>query len=142
MLSIRVRENFGQDASEVRGAGARLAPAMREATAEAVEVLEAAVESTIVDRTNMSDAVVSRIVESELDPSVGDISRGRVRLTDPPARFYPRKAKALRFTINGREIVRRSVKGSRPYKLVPRGAARAERAIEETYERHVRGALD
>lgn len=114
----------------------RLDSAMRDATKEATEVLRKGTISTVQNRTNMSAEVAARITEADFRPTPGG-GRGTVGFTKPPARFYPRTKKALAFTIGGRRIVRRSVKGSRPYKLLNDAGIAQEEAVKERYRGRV-----
>lgn len=140
-LSISVKHDYGAGAERIASLSPRLRLAMREGTVEATRIVQESVTGLVADRTGMTTAEASRIVEASLDPSVGDTSRGRVGLTDPPARIYPRTAKALSFVIDGRRITVKSVKGSRPYKLVGRGVEAAEGAVERAYREKVEEAL-
>ncbi len=114
---------------------------MRAATGEALPVMRESVVATVVARTGMGRPVAEQIVEARMRPSPGLVARGVISMTDPPARFYPKRAKALRFVVGGRVIFRASVRGSRPYRLISRGAESAEREVEEIYDRHVEEVL-
>lgn len=140
-LSISASHDFGRGAAEVAAISPRLSAAWREATAEATGVVASSIEDAIADRTGMSSEAVSRIVEADVAPSAGDRSSGRVGLANPPERFYPKTAKALSFLVGGRRVTVRSVKGSRPYKLVGRGAEAAEEPVREVYREKVREAM-
>jgi hypothetical protein len=141
-LSLSVRHDFGAGSERALALSDRLSRAMRDATPDAVRVVEGAVAETVADRTGMGREQAEAIVEAEVEETLGNTSRGRVGLKDPPDRFYPKTAKALSFVLpDGRKVTVRSVRGSRPYKLVERGAGHAEGAVRGVYEAKVMEAL-
>ena len=97
----------------------------------------------VVHKTNMSEAVARRIVEAKMLPGAGPVSHAKVSMTKPPARFYPRTKQALAFTIDGRRVVVKSVRGSRPYKLIGQAARGPviDTARREIYEEEVREVI-
>ena len=136
-LSLSVRHDYGRGAEEIASLSPRLSRAWRDATPEATRAIQDSVVDTIVGRTGMSRETVERMVEAEFHSGGGDTSYGRVGLSKPPARFYPKTAKALSFVIGGRRVTVKSVKGSRPYKLVGRGAEASSGAVERVYREAV-----
>ncbi len=117
--------------------------AMRQGTQRGTKLLGARVEALVTSRTSMDAAVARAITKVEVLPSAGPISRGRVSFRPPPPRFYPKRKKALAFTIAGKKIVVRSVRGSRPYKLITEAAddRAGLTAIEEGYREEVEKVL-
>ncbi len=122
--------------------------AMRRATTFGIALIREQVINTVAARTGMDRARVDQIVDSEAGSSPGAVARGRVWFKDPPEYFYATHTQAngrpgmLRFTIGGRVFYRARVKGSRPYKLIPRAAETAERAVEKEFEREVGEVFD
>lgn len=116
---------------------------MRRGTERGTSLLASSVVSLVAGRTSMNGATARAITRAEVLPGMGPISRGRVSFSRPPARIYPKKGKALAFTVGGVKIVRRSVKGSRPYGLIERAAddRAVGRAIGEAYRKEVERAL-
>lgn len=141
-ISVSVSYDYGRGAAEIAALSPHLARAWRDATDEATEVIKDSVVDTIVDRTGMGRGMVEEMVEAESHSDGGNTSYGVVGLSKPPARFYPKTAKALSFVIGGRRITVKSVKGSRPYKLVGAGAENAERAVERIYRDAVEGVMN
>ncbi len=117
--------------------------AMMRATLFGIALIREQVINTVAARTRMDRARVDQIVNSEAGPSPGVVARGRVSFEDPPAYFYATHTQAngrpgmLRFTIGNRVFYRARVKGSRPYKLIPRAAETAERSVEKGFDREV-----
>lgn len=138
---IKVNHNFARGAAEVATYPTRLNGAMRRGTERATEAVRDSVVAVVTARTGMDDAMARNITDSKVLPGSGSISRGQVTFKNPPARFYPKTRKALSFVIDGKRITVKSVRGSRPYKLIGRGASAAERAVEEGYEQEVRKVL-
>ncbi len=91
----------------------------------------------------MRPEVVEQIMRVEDEPAGDALARSVVRMTDPPPFFYPRRARALRFRPSGGGafVFARRVRGSRPYKLIGRGASIAQPGVEREYEREVGGVL-
>ena len=142
-FSVRGRTDARAAALEISRKDARLNAAMRRATASGTRILGRAVEGLVVSRTTMGRGVAARIVNVRMVPGTGAVARGIVSFERPPDRIYPRRKRALAFTVGNRRIVRRSVRGSRPYALIPR-AALAEgtvRVIGDNYQREVEKAL-
>lgn len=120
-FTVRVRHDasFAKAKAEVEGYPPRLDAAWRRGTERGTRVLASAVEKLVVSRTSMGAEAAARITNSEVLPGVGPVSRGRVWFTKPPDRIYPKKkGGVLRFKIGGREIIVKSVRGSRPYPLI------------------------
>lgn len=142
-LSFRVRHDAPQAVAEVEGYPPRLDASMRRGTERGTRVLAAAAERLVVSRTSMDQAAASRITKSEVLPGVGPLSRGRVWFTKPPDRIYAKKGSALRFKIGGREIIVKSVRGSRPYPLIERAADAQDtgQAIEDGYAEEIEEVL-
>lgn len=143
VLKVKARSNAAAAAAEVANKSPRLDAAMRRGTSSATNLLANSVALLVGRRTSMSADVARRITKAEVLPGAGPVSRGRVSFERPPARIYPKKAKALAFTIGGTKYVRRSVKGSRPYGLIRRAAG--DRAvlqvIEQAYRKEVTTTL-
>ena len=137
MVSLSVRHDYDRGAEQIASLSPRLSRAWCEATPEATRAIRDSVVDTIDDRTGMSRETVERMVEAESHSGGGDTSYGKVGLTKPPERIYPKTAKALSFVIGGRRITVKSVRGSRPYKLVGRGAEASGGAVERVYREAV-----
>lgn len=142
-LRIRVRSDSARAAAEVEAVPPRLDAAMRRGTERGTNLLAASVARLVESRTSMDASVARAITKAEVLPGGGPISRGQVSFTKPPARIYPKKGKALAFTIGGVKLVRRSVKGSRPYALIQRTAddRTVVQAIGEVYRKEVEGSI-
>jgi len=121
-FGVRVRHDAPKAVAEVEGYPPRLDAAMRRGTERGTRLLASAVERAVVARTSMGAEVAARITRSEVLPGVGPVSRGRVSFQKPPDRIYAKKGGALRFKIGGREVIVKSVRGSRPYPLIERAA--------------------
>lgn len=142
-FGVGIRHNAPGAIARVEGYPPRLDAAWRRGTERGTRVLALAVERLVVSRTSMDQAMASRITKSEVLPGVGPLSRGRVWFEKPPERIYPKRGEALRFKIGGREVVVKSVRGSRPYPLIERAADAqdAADAIEDGYADEVEGGL-
>lgn len=137
-LSFSVRHDLDEGIARLNAVPARADAAMIRATEDGTILLRGAVQRVVEDRTKMASEMVSKIIESEVEVPAGDsLARGRISFTKPPAYFYPKKGQFLRFTIGSRVIFARRVKGSRPYKLIPRAAEGVEREIGRGFEREV-----
>lgn len=142
-LRLRVNRDHARAASQVEAFTPRLNAAMRRGTERGTNLLGAGVAALVVSRTSMSAGAARAITKTEILPGAGPISRGRVSFTKPPARIYPKKGKALAFTIGGVRFVRKSVRGSRPYALIERAADMGYTAkrIEDGYREEVEEVL-
>lgn len=142
-LKFKVRHDAGRAASEVAAVPPRLDAAMRRGTERGTHLLASSVALLVGRRTSMGADVARRITKAEVLPGAGPISRGRVSFERPPARIFPKKAKALAFTVGGVRLVRKSVKGSRPYALIQRSAEdrAVGQAIGEAYRKEVEQAV-
>lgn len=136
-LSFSVRHDFDEGVARLNAVPARADAAMIRATHEGTTRLRAEVQRVVEDRTKMDAAMVSKIIESSVEEGMGALARGRVSFTKPPAYFYPKKGRFLRFVIGGRVVFARRVRGSRPYKLLGRAGQSAEAEIRREYEREV-----
>lgn len=139
-FGMNVSHNLDAGAKEIGGIAPRLLDALRSATRDATRLEASNVASTIAGRTSMTRAVADSITKSKyFDTATG--GEGRVSLSAPPARIYPKNKQALAFSIGGRRIVRKSVRGSRPYKLVGRSALLSQKAVETIYGEKIREVL-
>ena len=143
-FGVRARSDARAAALEVSRKDARLNAAMRRGTASGTRILGKAVEGLVVSRTSMGRGVAARITNVRMVPGTGAVARGIVSFERPPDRIYPKKGKFLRFkNQRGRQVFVNSVRGSRPYALIPR-AALAEgtvRVIGDNYHKEVEKAL-
>lgn len=142
-VKVRHDASFAEAVARVEAYPPRLDAAMRRGTERGTRVLASAVERMVVSRTSMGQGVAARITNSEVLPGVGPVSRGRVWFEKPPDRIYAKKGGALRFKIGGREIVVKSVKGSRPYPLIERAADATDtgETIEGEYAEEIEEVL-
>lgn len=134
-LTVSVRHDLDEGIARINTIPARADAAMIRATHEGTAILRARVQRVVEDRTKMDSAMVSKIVESEVEEGQGSLARGRVSFTKPPAYFYPKKGRFLRFSVGGRVVFARRVRGSRPYKLIGRAGESAEGEIRRVYEK-------
>jgi hypothetical protein len=140
-LRVRIIHDFGEAKAKLKAYPKLLNDAMYDASEEGTRIIANQLVLTTVVRTGMDPGMVDNMVRVEFGPSPGLIARGRVGFTKPPAYFYPKKSKVLRFTIGGRVIFARRVRGSRPYPLVGRAANLAENDVERNFGRALREVM-
>jgi hypothetical protein len=140
-LRIGVTHDFGEAKAKLKAYPKLLNDAMYDASEEGTRITANQLVLTTVARTEMEPGMVENMVRVEFGPSPGLIARGQVGFTKPPAFFYPKKSKVLRFKIGGRVIFARRVRGSRPYPLVGRAANLAENDVERNFGRALREVM-
>jgi hypothetical protein len=140
-LKIAVESNLSEAKAQLKTYPPRLNAAMYEASDTGTHIIASQLERTTVARTGMSPEMVHSMVEVEFGPYPGLVARGEVGFSRPPAFFYPKKSKALHFTINGRGIFAKRVRGSRPYPLVGRAVFSAESEVERNFRRGIQEVL-
>lgn len=140
-MKLEVTHNLSEVSAQIKAYRPLLHDAMYDASERGTRIIASELERTTVARTGMAPDMVHEMVETEFGPAPGLVARGEIRFSDPPAYFYPKKSKVLRFEINGRVIFARRVRGSRPYPLVGRAVTSAHDEVERGFRRGIRRVM-
>lgn len=140
-IRVEVEHNLADAKEKLALYPARLTTGMYEGTRRATNIVAQQLEETTTARTSMDRSMVHSMIDIEVTPLPGGIAQGKVGFKPPPKYFYPKKSKVLVFRIEGRTIFARRVRGSRPYKLVPRAVGFTSLVLPDAYGEEVRKAV-
>ena len=141
-LGFDTRNNYGREITKLRVLGPRLEEAMRRGTEYGTAIIANATIYQVMTRTSMSVQIAEAITLRNTRRYSSKHYRGTVRFMKPPKDGWPitpRTKKALAFNWRGQNVVFAKVQhpGSRPYKLIRRGAEDNVDRIWGAYAREV-----